>query len=942
MDLRKKKLQEKGITLIALVVTIIILLILAGVTITAVMSDNGLFKKARMAAEIHTIAVEKEQINMCYNSVKIGKLSTDAQGGAGNLNTQPTKQKTSVYFKLFRNSSDEIIGFYSNSDSTSYPNSTLVADFGSRGDDGSYSKTVSNDVYDLNIKKVVINDEIVPGNLSGFFGMLGGKDESTIENLSNLNTSQATDFSAMFAGMAIKNIDLSSWNVEKAQNFNSMFGGCSSLESINVSNWNLESVQNFGGMFGGCSSLEEIDLSKWNVKNAASGMFGSMFAGCTSLTKISLFNTPGGVSSGYGIFNSMLYGAPNVTELKNLSGLDVSSTNTLNNMFAGCSSLTKIDISNWNTSNITTLQYIFAGCSNLKEVVMDNLDLSKVTNFSDLFNSCSKLEKISLKNTRLNSVTSLNSAFSGLSSIKEIDLSNANLGNVSNFSGAFSDLSTLTKVNFSGATVSSAADLRGMFAGDSLITELDLSGFNSSNITAVDNMFRDCTALTTIYVSNSWDISGLTPNNGMFNGTTSLVGGNGTTYSSEHRNSDYAVIDGKNGNPGYLTLKNPTNTSSVNINKIKYLTGNLDLNNIIVTPEEMKEELEKNKNKISYVRYKDDTTNLEIQFAKTHHIYVVDQEGRIISEPSVSETNNNSNPTENTTTNNTTNNDDDSLGTDNIITVGNEEITITSSNAKNYYGYKVTNYHPANDENGVYRIFYYDANGDYGKANTLYLIRDYSSDLKVTLSNVIGNESWTLDANSSTRESALARFKTLNPLWTTSNYNSSKSTYSDLYYVNERASVWLCNENYFTNFKDSSKASYVVGGASIQMFMASYNSVTHGSVGNHTLSVEMEKLGYANKVDGTKYDISQFYPDRIIDYQGQHSMYAGKNGSAADSRAEVLMASPQSDDHLNAASICSVENKYGDLLWTSASTESYLEPLVALKTGVSITAVDEN
>lgn len=916
MDLRKKKLQEKGITLIALVVTIIILLILAGVTITAVMSDNGLFKKARMAAEIHTIAVEKEQINMCYNSVKIGKLSTEAQGGAGNSNTQPTKQKTSVYFKLFRNSSDEIIGFYSNSDSTSYPNSTLVADFGSRGDDGSFSKTVSTDVYDLNIKKVVINDEIVPGNLSGFFGMLGGKDESTIENLSNLNTSQATDFSGMFAGMDIKNIDLSSWNVEKAQNFN--------------------------GMFSGCSSLEEIDLSKWNVKNAAPGMFSSMFAGCTSLTKISLFNTPGGVSSGYGIFNSMLQGAPNVTELKNLSGLDVSSTNTLNNMFANCSSLTKIDISNWNTSNITTLQYIFAGCSNLKEVVMDNLDLSKVTSFSDWFNSCSKLEKISLKNTRLNSVTSLNSAFSGLSSIKEIDLSNANLGNVSDFYGAFSNLSTLTKVNFSGATVSSAADLRGMFAGDSLITELDLSGFSSSNITAVDNMFRDCTALTTIYVSNSWDISGLTSNNSMFNGTTSLVGENGTTYSSEHKNSDYAVIDGKNGNPGYLTLKNPTNTSSVNINKIKYLTGNLDLNNIIVTPEEMKEELEKNKNQISYVRYKDDTTNLEIQFAKTHHIYVVDQEGRIISEPSVSETNNNSNPTENTTTNNTTNNDD-SLGTDTIITVGNEEITITSSNAKNYYGYKVTNYHPANDENGVYRIFYYDASGDYGKANTLYLIRDYSSDLKITLSNALENENWTSDANTSTRESAFARFKTLNPLWTTSTYNSSKSTYSDLQFVNECASVWLCNENFFTDFKDSSKASYVVGGASIQMFMASYNSVTHSSVGNHTLSVEMEELGYSNIVDGTKYDTSQSSPDdAIIDYQGQHSMYAGKNGSAASSFAEVLMASPQSDDHLNAASLCSVENKNGDLLFTSAYTESYLEPLVALKTGVSITAVDEN
>lgn len=41
--------KEKGITLVALVVTIIILLILAGVTITIALSDNGLFQKSKKA-----------------------------------------------------------------------------------------------------------------------------------------------------------------------------------------------------------------------------------------------------------------------------------------------------------------------------------------------------------------------------------------------------------------------------------------------------------------------------------------------------------------------------------------------------------------------------------------------------------------------------------------------------------------------------------------------------------------------------------------------------------------------------------------------------------------------------------------------------------------------------------------------------------------------------
>ena len=48
---KKRSLQEKGITLIALVVTIIILLILAGITLNIALSDGGLFSKTQEAAE---------------------------------------------------------------------------------------------------------------------------------------------------------------------------------------------------------------------------------------------------------------------------------------------------------------------------------------------------------------------------------------------------------------------------------------------------------------------------------------------------------------------------------------------------------------------------------------------------------------------------------------------------------------------------------------------------------------------------------------------------------------------------------------------------------------------------------------------------------------------------------------------------------------------------
>ena len=57
---RKQNLQEKGITLIALVVTIVILLILAGVTLNIALSDNGLFNKAKKAADDYEEAQDKE------------------------------------------------------------------------------------------------------------------------------------------------------------------------------------------------------------------------------------------------------------------------------------------------------------------------------------------------------------------------------------------------------------------------------------------------------------------------------------------------------------------------------------------------------------------------------------------------------------------------------------------------------------------------------------------------------------------------------------------------------------------------------------------------------------------------------------------------------------------------------------------------------------------
>ena len=65
-----KDKREKGITLIALAVTIIVLLILAGMTIIVLMGDNGILTKVNKAKEDTEIGTEKEIIGLSVLQAK--------------------------------------------------------------------------------------------------------------------------------------------------------------------------------------------------------------------------------------------------------------------------------------------------------------------------------------------------------------------------------------------------------------------------------------------------------------------------------------------------------------------------------------------------------------------------------------------------------------------------------------------------------------------------------------------------------------------------------------------------------------------------------------------------------------------------------------------------------------------------------------------------------
>ena len=61
----KKNMKEtKGITLIALVITIIVLLILSGISLSLVLGENGILEKATGASIEYQIAKGREELSL--------------------------------------------------------------------------------------------------------------------------------------------------------------------------------------------------------------------------------------------------------------------------------------------------------------------------------------------------------------------------------------------------------------------------------------------------------------------------------------------------------------------------------------------------------------------------------------------------------------------------------------------------------------------------------------------------------------------------------------------------------------------------------------------------------------------------------------------------------------------------------------------------------------
>ena len=183
-----------------------------------------------------------------------------------------------------------------------------------------------------------------------------------------------------------------------------------------------------------------------------------------------------------------------------------------------------------------------------------------------------------------------------------------------------------------------------------------------------------------------------------------------------------------------------------------------------------------------------------------------------------------------------------------------------------YYGKKVTNYTAGGK---TYRIFYIDTEGKFGDKNTVYLKADWTAN-DTDLSGYI---SYTPS------ETDLTIYKKLNPSWAAKRGSSTSS-----WNYNEHAAAWLCSPSKWTTYCDTSKANYAIGSPTAEMYVASYNQVSH-TTGNYKLGATYRATSYPGDIytlNGKQSNISNsdyWTGDNTLDYTGYNSMYCKRNDS---------------------------------------------------------------
>nr|UVX78847.1 MAG: protein of unknown function DUF285 [Bacteriophage sp.] len=185
--------------------------------------------------------------------------------------------------------------------------------------------------------------------------------------------------------------DFTDYNSANIVDMSNMFDSCKSLVSLNISNFVTSNVTSINKMFYYCESLTSLDLSNFDTSKITS--LNSVFDSCKSLASLNVKNWN---TSQVTSMNRTFYNCFDLTEL-DLTNWETIRVHDFRGMF-GHSSFKNLNLSSFYTLNATKVGYMFAGCSGLEKLDLTNFDFSNVANNFDymenIFLGCDSLNYI--------------------------------------------------------------------------------------------------------------------------------------------------------------------------------------------------------------------------------------------------------------------------------------------------------------------------------------------------------------------------------------------------------------------------------------------------------------------------------------------------------------------------------------------------------------------
>lgn len=367
------KKDKYGITLISLVLTIVVLLILAAVTISALSGDNGILKQAVKAKEETEIANEKEQIQLIYTEATM--LGGNVLEKTKELLDKTQKYETSILGKniVIVNKKNQV--FELNNDveyiglkqimSDAQPIMKARDDY---RDTDFWVQDIRTNIVEIETKNYIV----IPKDYEQIWDVSKNEDSSVMAWIVNIGdisnpkyklTIAANENIILSSGWClfsnfteVTKINLLSFDTSQTISLQSFFYNCEKLEHINISSFDTSQVTNMDGLFGECKLLKEINVSNFVTSNVT--RMKAMFRNCKSI------------------------------KVLDLSSFNMDKVSTTEGMFAWCDNLQTIySKENWNTKvNITKYSVMFAGDWNLKGIkayVDENIQDISMANYEN-------------------------------------------------------------------------------------------------------------------------------------------------------------------------------------------------------------------------------------------------------------------------------------------------------------------------------------------------------------------------------------------------------------------------------------------------------------------------------------------------------------------------------------------------------------------------------